>query len=317
MSELHRFLFDGLSVRGILVRLDDGWQAALARRAAAGESWPAPVQRMAGEMAAAGVLMHATIKWNGSLILQVYGSGPVRLAVAEVGPDLAWRVTAKVGEPVADDAGLEAMLNLNGQGRCSVTLDKADRQPGQQPYQGIVPLHDDDGRPLQEIGSVLEHYMLQSEQLDTRLVLAANDTVAAGLLIQRLPPPSGSREDDIGRDEGYNRIAHLVSTLKPEELLSLDAETLLRRLFWQETLTRFPPVAGPQAPRFACSCSVAKVASMLRSLGRAEADDVIAEQGAVSVSCDFCLAAYRFDAVDVAELFAPVEAQAPGTRTIN
>jgi molecular chaperone Hsp33 len=317
MSELHRFLFDGLSVRGILVRLDDGWQAALARRAAAGEPWPAPVQRLAGEMAAAGVLMHATIKWNGALILQVYGDGPVRLAVAEVGADLAWRVTAKAAEPVADDAGLEAMLNVTGQGRCAVTLDKTDRLPGQQPYQGVVPLHDDEGQPLQDIGSVLEHYMLQSEQLDTRLVLAADATVAAGLLIQRLPPPSGSREDDIGRDEGYNRIAHLVSTLAREELLSLDAETLLRRLFWQERLTRFPALEGPQAPRFACSCSAAKVASMLRSLGRAEADDVIAEQGAVSVSCDFCLAAYRFDAVDVAELFAPVETQAPGTRTLN
>jgi molecular chaperone Hsp33 len=317
MSELHRFLFEGLAVRGILVRLDDGWQSLLARRASAGAAWPEPVQRLAGEMAAAGVLMHATIKWNGALILQVYGDGPVRLAVAEVGADLTYRVTAKVEAPVADDAGLEAMLNVHGKGRCAVTLDTPDRQPGQQPYQGVVPLHDDEGRPLQAIGSVLEHYMLQSEQLDTRLVLAADGRVAAGLLIQRLPPARGAREDDIGRDEGYNRISHLVATLGRDELLALDAEALLHRLFWQEPLRRFEPVAGLQAPRFACTCSAAKVASMLRALGRAEAEDIVAEQGAVTVSCEFCAATYRFDAVDVAELDIPVEAQAPGTPTIN
>lgn len=317
MSELHRFLFDGIPVRGIHVRLDDGWQSLLARRAAGGEPWPEPVRRLAGEMAAAGVLMHATIKWKGALILQVYGDGPVRLAVAEVNDDLTYRVTAKASEPLADDAGLEAMLNVRGNGRCSVTLDRADRQPGQQPYQGIVPLHDDEGRPLQAIGEVLEHYMLQSEQLDTRLVLAADDKVASGLLIQRLPPASGAREDDIGRDEDYNRISHLVSTLGRDELLALDADTLLRRLFWQEKLTRFEPLAGLQAPRFQCTCSSGKVAAMLRALGRDEAESVIAEQGAVSVSCDFCLAAYRFDAVDVAEIFTPTEIQAPGTRTLN
>jgi molecular chaperone Hsp33 len=317
MSELHRFLFEGVAVRGILVRLDEGWQALLARRAAAGEPWPEPVQRLAGEMAAAGVLMHATIKWNGALVLQVFGDGPVKLAVAEVGADLAYRVTAKVVDAVPADAGLEAMLNVHGRGRCAVTLDKPDRQPGQQPYQGVVPLHDDAGKPLQAIGDVLEHYMLQSEQLDTRLVLAADANVAAGLLIQRLPPPSGSREDDIGRDEGYNRIAHLASTLGRDELLALDAETILRRLFWQEPLIRLEPVAGAQAPRFQCTCSAAKVSAMLRSLGRAEADSIVEEQGAVSVSCDFCLAKYRYDPIDVAELFAPLETQAPGSRTLN
>lgn len=318
MSELHRFLFDGLAVRGILVRLTDGWQALLARRNASGDAWPPAVQRLAGEMAAAGVLMHANIKWNGALVLQVFGDGPVQLAVAEIRADLSYRVTAKVAGPVTDDAGLEAMLNVHGAGRCAITLDRAERLPGQVPYQGVVPLHDDANAPLQAIGPVLEHYMLQSEQLDTRLVLAADANVACGLLIQRLPPAAGGRrEDDIGVDEDYNRIALLAATLTRDELLSLDAETILRRLFHDEPLTRFEPLAGAQAPRFVCTCSREKVGAMLRNLGRAEADDIVSEQGAVSVACDFCAASYRFDAIDIGELFTPIEAQAPGSTAIN
>ncbi|MEO6363411.1 MAG: Hsp33 family molecular chaperone HslO [Caldimonas sp.] len=317
MSELHRFLFDGLPVRGILVRLTDSWQELLARRASTGVPLPAPVRRLLGEMAAAGVLMHANIKFNGALVLQVFGDGPVKLAVAEVGADLAFRVTAKVVGEVAEDAALEAMLDAAGGGRCAITLAPAARQPGQQPYQGVVPLHDADGQPLMRMAQVLEHYMLQSEQLDTRLVLAADDRVAAGLLLQRLPPPGGIDETRIGRDEGFNRIAHLAATLRADELLGLDADTVLRRLFHEERLTRFEPLLGAAAPRFACSCSRAKVAAMLQSLGRAEVDDIVAEQGRVEVGCEFCGLQYRFDPVDVGELFTPLQQQAPGSSAIN
>ena len=237
MSELHKFLFEGLPVRGMLVRLTDSWQELLRRREQASDSFPPPVRTLLGEMAAAGVLMQSNIKFNGALVLQVFGDGPVRLAVAEVQPDLGFRVTAKVVGEVGSDAKLEAMLNVHGQGRCAITLDPKDKLPGQQPYQGVVPLHGDHREPLQELSQVLEHYMLQSEQLDTRLVLAANDEVAAGLLIQRLPVEgegnlAGRRnEDDIGLSEAFNRIAHLASTLSREELLTLDADTVLRRLF--------------------------------------------------------------------------------------
>lgn len=318
MSELHRFLFDGLPARGILVRLTDGWQEVLTRRASAGVPLPAPVQRLLGEMAAAGVLMHANIKFNGALVLQVFGDGPVKLAVAEVGADLAFRVTAKVVGEVTDDAGLKAMLNAAGGGRCAITLAPAARLPGQQPYQGVVPLHGDDGQPLQRMAQVLEHYMLQSEQLDTRLVLAADDRVAAGLLLQRLPPTGGGIDETlIGRDEDFNRIALLASTLRAEELLGVDADTVLRRLFHQERLTRFEPLVGAAAPRFACSCSRTKVAAMLQSLGRAEVDDIVREQGRVEVGCEFCALQYRFDPVDVGELFTPLQQQAPGSSAIN
>ena len=311
-------MFDGLPVRGILVRLTESWQEVLARRASAGDTLPAPVQRLVGEMAAAGVLMHANIKFNGALILQMHGDGPVKLAVAEVGADLAFRVTAKVVGPVDDAAGLEAMLNIGGGGRCAITLAPAAKLPGQQPYQGIVPLHGDGREPLQQIAPVLEHYMLQSEQLDTRLVLAADARVAAGLLLQRLPAPDGtSNEDRIGRDEDFNRVALLAATLTADELLGLDADSVLRRLFWEEKLTRFEPLVGGDAPRFACTCSRQRVGAMLQGLGRAEVDDIVREQGRVEVACDFCALKYRFDPVDVGELFTPLPQQAPGSSAIN
>ncbi|MBQ0944834.1 Hsp33 family molecular chaperone HslO [Ideonella sp. 4Y16] len=332
MSELHKFIFEGLPVRGMLVRLTDSWREVLARRQEAG-AFPPEVRTLLGEMAAAATLMQANIKFNGALILQVLGDGPVKLAVAEANSELGFRATAKVVGEVPAGAQLEAMLNVHGQGRCAITLDPKDRLPGQQPYQGVVPLHGDQREPLQQLSQVLEHYMLQSEQLDTRLVLAANDEIAAGLLIQRLPvegegnlggrygagpsqagpSPLGGQpaqpawgqswgnEDEIGLSEAFNRIAHLSATLTAEELLTLDADTILRRLFWEETVRRFEPLA----PRFACSCSPERVRGMLSSLGREEADSIIAERGEIEVGCDFCGRHYRFDAVDVGELFTP------------
>ncbi|MBB1161081.1 Hsp33 family molecular chaperone HslO [Aquariibacter albus] len=316
MSELHKFIFEGLPVRGMLVRLTEGWQALQARRAAAG-GWPAPLTGLVGELAAAGVLMQANLKFNGALVLQIHGDGPVKLAVVEVQPELKFRATATLEGELAPDAGLPAMVNAQGKGRCAITLDPADRLPGQQPYQGVVPLHGDRGEPLHRLSEVLEHYMLQSEQLDTKLILAANGELAAGLLIQRLPVEGegnlerAAREDAIGLSEAYTRIAHLASTLTPEELLTLDAETVLRRLFWEEDLRRFEPLVGDRAPRFACRCSRERVGAMLRSLGREEMDGLIAERGEAEVGCEFCGAQYRFDAVDVGELFVPQRDQPP------
>jgi molecular chaperone Hsp33 len=325
MDELHKFLFDGMPVRGMLVRLTDSWRETLARRDLAlggSGAFAPPVRALLGQMAAAGVLMQANIKFNGALVLQMQGDGPVRLAVVEVQPDLGYRVTAQVRGEVAPAAGLEAMLNVNGQGRCAITLDPKDRLPGQQPYQGIVPLHGDRREPLQRLSQVLEHYMLQSEQLDTRLVLAADDEIAAGLLIQRLPVEGEANlagrglrrnEDTIGLDEGFEHIAHLAATLTPQELLGLDADTVLRRLFWQERLQRFEP----QRPRFSCRCSRTRVGGMLRSLGRAEVDDIVAERGNVEVGCEFCGLQYRFDPVDVGELFTSPVDHPPGSPTLN
>jgi molecular chaperone Hsp33 len=233
--------------------------------------------------------MQANIKFNGALVLQVFGDGPVKLAVAEAQPDLSFRATAKLVGEVPPGAQLEALLNVHGQGRCAITLDPKDRLPGQQPYQGVVPLHGDRREPLQRLEQVLEHYMLQSEQLDTRLVLAADDRVAAGLLIQRLPVEgegnlegqgNARNEDEIGIHEGFNRVAMLAATLTREELLGLPIADILRRLFWEETVRVFEP----QQPRFACTCSRGQ---------------------------------YRFDAVDVGGLFTPGRELPPSSGQIQ
>jgi molecular chaperone Hsp33 len=324
VSELHKFLFEGLPVRGMVVRLTDAWTEILRRRAASATgAYPAPVQALLGEMVAAGALMQSNIKFHGALILQVFGDGPVKLAVAEVQSDLSLRATASIVGEVPAQAGLEAMVNAHGMGRCAVTLDPQDRLPGQQPYQGVVPLQGSEEHRVQTLADALQQYMRQSEQLETMLVLAADDHVAAGLLIQRLPiTGAGNLEgqgpvDETELHEHYNRIATLASSLKREELLSLDVDTILRRLFWEEKLQRFEPFAGETAPRFACTCSRARVGQMIQGLGEPEARDILAEQGAIEVGCEFCGASYRFDAIDAAQLFTTAGEQPPSSSSIQ
>ncbi len=311
MSDLHKFLFDGLPVRGMLVRLTDSWKEVLQRRATSGP-WEPPVQKMLGEMAAAATLMQANLKFNGALILQVQGDGPVKLAVAESLTDLRFRVTAKVQGEVAPEARFDDLVNRHGEGRCAITLDPQDRASGMQPYQGVVPLQTEDGGAVGDVATMLEHYMRQSEQLDTRIVLASNDEAACGLLIQRLPVEgagnlAGTAAAQLD-DDAFNRIAHLAATLTSDELLTLDTPTILTRLFWEEPLRLFEP----QHPTFACSCSPERVRNMLKSLGRAESDAILAERKDIEIACDFCGKQYHFDAVDVGEMFAPTTSQ-PGT----
>ena len=311
MSEVHKFLFDGLPVRGTLVRLTDSWQEILQRRAANSTTgaYPAPVSQMLGELTAAAVLMQSSIKFNGSLTLQIAGDGPVKLAVAEVQPDLSLRATATVMGEVKTDSTLSKMINVNNKGRCAVTLDPKDKFPGQQPYQGVVPLFDDHRQPIEKLSSVIEHYMLQSEQLDTTMVLAANDTVAAGLLIQRIPMQgegnlagsmvSKRNEDEIGLNEHYNRLAVFAASLKQDELLNLNPNEILHRLFWEEAVIRYEPMPA----KFACTCSRERVSNMILSLGQAEVEEILAERGDVEVSCEFCGQQQRFDPVDAAQIF--------------
>ncbi|HEY9027864.1 MAG TPA: Hsp33 family molecular chaperone HslO [Burkholderiaceae bacterium] len=313
MSELQKFIFDGMPVRGMVVRLTDSWREVLQRRADSG-AWAPAVRDTLGQMAAASVLMQANLKFNGALILQVHGDGPVKLAVAEAMSDLRFRVTAKVQGDVPADARFGDMVNEHGHGRCAITLDPLDRQPGQQPYQGVVPLASPDGGPVGDVATMLEHYMRQSEQLETRIVLAANGDAACGLLIQRLPVEgegnlagqSALAQEAESHDESFTRIAHLAATLTADELLTLDVPTILHRLFWEEPLRVFEP----QSPAFACSCSADRVRNMLRNLGREEAESILDERGDIEIGCDFCGTQYRFDAVDVGALFAPPTSQA-------
>ena len=288
---LRKFMFEHSAVRGELVELSHTWQQVQMRR-----SYPARVRDMLGEMMAAAALLSANLKFNGAIVMQIHGDGPVKLLVVECDSELHMRATAKLGENVIIDeqAGLRELLNQHGKGRFVITLDPKDKLPGQQPYQGIVPL---DG---ESVANVLENYMLRSEQLDTKLWLAADDKVSRGLLLQRLPREGGigiSATDDW---ETWNRTVTLASTLQNEEMLNTDIDTLLRRLFWEETIRMFEPMQ----PTFECSCNREKVGNMLKMLGKEEVDSALTELGQLAINCDFCGQDYAFDKVDCAQLFA-------------
>jgi len=293
---LQKFIFDNAAVRGEFVEISDTWREIQARH-----DYPSAVKTVLGEMVAAAALLSANLKFNGAIILQIHGDGPVRLLVVECDSQLRLRATAKLTEDavVADDASLTDLLNVHGKGRFVITLDPIDKMPGQQPYQGIVPLDGDD------MATVIENYMLRSEQLDTRLWLGADATVARGLLLQKLPRHSGkddqvvqaSEADDL---ETWQRAVMLASTLKQAELIATDIQTLMNRLFWEETVRVFEPAH----PHFFCSCTRDKVGNMLKMLGRTEIDEALAELGQLGINCDFCGKHYDFDKVDCAQLFA-------------
>lgn len=285
---LLRFLFHDAPVRGEVVRLQASW-----RQMVANHRYPAPVARLLGEMTAAAALLAANIKFDGALILQIQGNGPVRLLVVEVQPGMRLRATAKLRETavIGEDATLQLLTNPNGEARCAITLDPTGRRPGQQPYQGVVPLAGE------TIAEVLENYLRQSEQTESRLWLAADESAAAGVLLQKLPQEGGAAKPDV---DAWQRAGALTATLTREELLTLEAEALARRLYWEERLQHFPPAA----PRFECNCSRERSGRMLLALGREEAESILAERGDVEITCDFCNARYAFDAVDVGQLFA-------------
>ena len=278
-DRLYRFLFEHLGIRGNLVHLDASWRAVLDAYA-----YPEGVRDILGEALAAAALLAATIKLDGSLILQAQGSGPLRTLVAQATSARTVRGLARFEGAVPATGDLPARF---GEGRLVLTIERGQGEP----YQGIVPLA---GAGLPE---AIERYFRDSEQLPTRLWLAADANRAAGMLLQRLPredAPDPSTEDD------WNRVGLIADTLSPPELIGLPAEDLLHRLFHEDTVRLFEP--EPMA--FRCGCSRTRIEDMVRALGEGEALGLIAEQGAIEVTCEFCNRLYRLDAVDTSQLFA-------------
>ncbi len=284
-DSLQRFLFEQSPVRGELVHLDDAWRAVLERH-----DYPPSLRAVMGELMAAAVLLAATLKLKGSLILQIQGMGPVTLLVVECDGELNVRATAKwQGE--LEGVGFAQMV---GDGRFVITLDPKE---GGQTYQGIVAL---DGRSVAE---VLQNYMLRSDQLQTRLWLAADEQCAAGLLLQKMPGEGGyaiAGHDEEPDDDMWQRVTMLTDTLRDEELLGQPSVELIRRLYGEEDVRLF----DTQHVAFRCTCSRDKVARMLRMLGPDEVQSVLAEQGVAEVTCEFCNHQYRFDKVDAEQVFA-------------
>ena len=292
-DQLKKYLLSDHSTRIQAVHLTNAWQTGLAH-----QHYPDCVQSLLGELVAAAILLTSNIKFDGSLILQLQGDGPLALVVVECTTDLAIRATVSVreGQQVPSDGTLQTLLNTNGSGRFVVILDPASKHGQLQPYQGVVALEGE------TVAQVLEQYMHDSEQLDTRLWLASDAEHAAGLLLQRLPQQGGIDSDSTPeeQEETWRRTNLLAATVKHEELLALDTDSLVTRLFWEETLKAFEP----QTIRWHCPCSRERVAAMLHSLGQAEVEDILSEHTTVDIVCNFCGKPYQFDAVDCASLFA-------------
>ena len=287
---LHRFLLEGLGIRGELVHLDATWRSVLARR-----SYPEPLRSVLGECLGATALLAATIKFDGTLTLQARGRrGPVSLLVVEATGTRTLRGLARFG-----DLGEASVLpELIGDACLALTVDPgadADR------YQGIVEVDE------ATLSGVIEQYFARSEQLPTKLWLACDGAAVAGLLLQKLPGGDAVAVDDTERAEAWERSIMLADTVTDRELLDLDAHTLLRRLFVTEGCRVFQP----ERWGFACTCSRERVRTTLRSLGRIECESILEDEGTVDVACEFCGACYGFDAVDVAGLFAPGAVVAP------
>lgn len=285
----HRFVFENYPIRGHLVHLDASWRALLEHR-----DYPTEIRDTLGEAVVAAVLLAATVKFDGQLTLQMQGEGPMHLLLAQCTSNLNVRGLARYRDAIASrDVG-----KLSGDGRLTVTIESEDLQ---QRYQGIVPVA---GARLSQ---AIENYFAQSEQLPTRLWLHADAHGASGMLLQRLPDASVGGEPERAEvlDDAWRRVQLIGDTLKPEELRTLSDREILRRLFNEDDVRLFESVPVS----FRCRCSRERVSSMLRSLGTAELDSVLTEQGKVEVHCDFCNRAYLFDAVDVAQLFVGPSAE--------
>jgi molecular chaperone Hsp33 len=277
-DNLHRFVFDGSGIRGELVHLDRTWQALLQR-----QDYPSAVRQILGEAAAATALLAATIKFDGILTLQARGDGPLRMLVVECTGQRTLRGLARWR---GDLDGL-SFPQLVGRGTLVMTIDPGE---GSERYQGIVELAGD------SLATCLQHYFARSEQLPTRLWLGVDARRAAGLLVQEMPESAGRREDA----DAWDRVCTLADTVTPRELLGLPARTLMHRLFHEEQVRVF----DPQPWRFLCKCSREKVATVLRSLGRAELHAILEEEQEVKVDCEYCSDVYRFDTVDVEQLLS-------------
>jgi molecular chaperone Hsp33 len=283
---LRRFLFEHHAVRGFWLRLTRSWNEALEH-----QSYPPEVRNLVGEAMAAAALLAATLKFEGTLALQINGGGPLRLLVAQATHELALRAVARL-DPEAHTGGAD-FRTLVGDAQLTVTLEGMDRVAQ---WQGVVPLAGD------TLAHTLEAYFATSEQLPTRVSLAADGHRVAGVLLQKLPARERAGEAAEGAErELWDEASLLLETVKGAELLQAAPQRLLPAVFVGHDLRLFEPLPV----KFQCRCGAQRVAAMLRSLGEAEVRDILAEQGAVTVTCEFCQKPYRFDAVDVEQLFAP------------
>jgi molecular chaperone Hsp33 len=278
VDSVHRFLFEDLDIRGALVQLGPAWHQLQAVR-----DYEPPVRRLLGELAAVTAVIGSNLKLPGRLSFHLRGEGTVRLLVMECDEQLRMRGLAKVGDGVSP-APTFSDRELLGDGQLVLTLQT--NVAAERPYQSYVPLEGD------SLAAIFEHYLAQSEQAPARLWLGADEQHACALFLQKLP--DADRRDA----DGWNRVQHLASTLKPGEL-ALPAETLLTRVFPEETVRLFEA----QPVSYHCPRDEEKVMDMLRALGREEVEAALADSGAISIHDDVCNHEYRFGREVLEHLF--------------
>ncbi|MCG3725838.1 Hsp33 family molecular chaperone HslO [Vibrio cincinnatiensis] len=277
-NQLHRYLFEDLSVRGELVQLDDVFQQIITSQA-----YPKPIQTLLGELLVATTLLTATLKFEGSITLQLQGDGPVSLVVINGDNQQKVRGVARWQGEIEEEANFHQLM---GKGHLVITIEpkKGER------YQGVVGLEGD------SLAQVLESYFLRSEQLKTRLWIRTGEHAgkphAAGMLLQVMPDGTGTEND-------FEHLEQLTNTVKDEELFSLAANELLYRLYNQEKVQLFTP----QAVEFKCGCSRDRSASAIIAIDKEQINTILAEEGVVALHCDYCGTTYSFDSAQVAELF--------------
>jgi len=273
-DQLTRFLFEELGVRGEIVTLDNSWQTALSIH-----NYPTVVAEQLGQALAASLLLSATLKFDGSLILQIRGDGAIKMLVAQANDQQAVRGLAHWNGDVPDGN----LSSLFGDGVLVMTIKPTKGKA----YQGVVSLEGD------TLSDALQAYFTQSEQLKTRLWFAVNGERAVGLMLQELPMHKGEEAD-------WERVEMLANTITDDELLNLNSEEVIHRLFHEETVRLFEP----EPVEFKCDCSQEKVEASLLTLGLKELRSLVEERGVIEADCDFCNKHYQFDAIDIEQLFS-------------
>ena len=275
---LNRYLFEDLSVRGELVQLDEAYQRIISSK-----EYPAALQKLLGELLVSTTLLTATLKFEGSITIQLQGDGPVSLAVINGDHDQKIRGVARWEGDIAEDSSLHDMM---GKGYLVITIEpkKGER------YQGVV------GLEGETLADVIEGYFANSEQLKTRLWIRTGEHEgkkhAAGMMIQVMPDGTGTPED-------FEHLEQLTATVKNEELFTLPANELLYRLYNQDSVRLYEP----QPVEFHCGCSRERSGAAIITVDKTEIYDILAEEGSISLHCDYCGTSYTFDESEITELY--------------
>ncbi|MBL8405849.1 MAG: Hsp33 family molecular chaperone HslO [Dechloromonas sp.] len=288
-SFVRRFLFEGLDIRGAIVHLGDAWMAMQH-----GRDYQPTVAQLLGETAAVTALIAAQLKQPGRLTLQLRGGGPIQLLVMDCNEKLQMRGMAR-SNPVVLPAPVPDLLGAHQGGQLLMSLDLP---TARQPYQSYVPMVGD------SIAAIFEHYLEQSEQQPSRLFATASPRAAVCLFLQKMP------DADARDPDGWDRITQLAATVKTAELLELDAESLLTRLFHEDIAAHGIRLYDPLPVAYHCPEDWEKVRDMIRGIGRADAEAILAEHGEILIRDDICNREYRFTPDDVTALFAASEGRA-------